>query len=285
VSEPAGTELWLTERQTPGTALSYRVVRTLCHERTPYQELLVAETADVGRVLFLDGVVQLNERDEFFYHEMLAHVPLMAHPAPRRILTIGGGDGGTVREVLRHPEVEEAQLAEIDGRVLDAGRTHLPALSSALADPRAKVFQTDGIAHVGAAADRYDVILVDSTDPVGPAVGLYGAPFYAACARALRPDGILVAQSESPLLHADLIRSMAAAMAPSFPVVRLYWAPVPMYPSGMWSFLAASRGPDPSVPAARPAPAGLRYYSRDVHRAAFVLPPFVAALGVGGAPA
>lgn len=273
-----GSELWFTERQTENLAISLRITRTLHAERTAYQDLLVAETADFGRLLVLDGTVQLTERDEFFYHEMLVHVALMAHPKPERVLVVGGGDGGTVREVLKHPEVEMAHLAEIDKAVIEAGRQYFPNLSSALSDPRARVFETDGIAHVEAAKDEYDVILVDSTDPVGPAVGLFRTPFYAACERALRNGGVLVAQSESPLLHGDLIRDMAGAMRTAFPVVRLYLSPVPTYPSGLWSFLVATKGFDPAQPSAKPVPAGLSYYTPDVHRAAFSLPPFAARL-------
>jgi spermidine synthase len=282
-SAPA-TELWFTERQTPDLALSLRVTRTLWQETTPYQELLVAETAGFGRLLALGGTVQLTERDEFFYHEMLAHVPLAVHPAPRRVLVIGGGDGGTVREALRHPEVERVDLVEIDEAVVRAGRAYFPALAGALDDARVRVHVADGIAFVeDAPPASYDVVLVDSTDPVGPAVGLFRAPFFAAVRRALGPDGILVAQSESPLLHGELIAATAGEMARTFARVSLYLCPVPTYPSGQWSFLAACDRGDPARPLAGREVVGARYYTPAVHRAAFELPPYAAAhmAGVG----
>ncbi len=271
-------QLWFTERQTPDLALSLRVARTLWRETTPYQELLVAETAAFGRLLALGGTVQLTERDEFFYHEMLAHVPLAAHPGPRRVLVVGGGDGGTVREVLRHDSVERVDLVEIDEAVVRASRAYFPTLAVCLDDPRVRIHYADGIAFVAdAPAGAYDVVLVDSTDPVGPAEGLFQSPFYLSVAHALSPDGIVCAQSESPLLHGELIARTAREMRSAFAHVGLYLCPVPTYPSGQWSFLAASRAGVPSEPRRRPALPGARYYTPDVHRAAFALPPYAAA--------
>ena len=272
------TDLWFTERQTPDLAISLRVTRTLHAETTPFQELMVAETASFGRLLALGGTVQLTERDEFFYHEMIAHVPLSAHPEPRRVLVIGGGDGGTVREVLRHPGIEHVDLVEIDEAVVNAGRTYFPTLSSGLDDPRVAVHLEDGIAFVEQAPEgSYDVVLVDSTDPVGPAVGLFRSSFFGAVARALGPDGILSAQSESPLLHGRLIGETAQEMRSAFDRIALYLCPVPTYPSGQWSFLAGSKG---GVDVSHPRPGvrleGTRYYTPQVHEASFCLPPYAA---------
>lgn len=273
------TDLWFTERQTQDLAISLRVTRTLHAQTTQFQDLMVAETASFGRLLILGGTVQLTERDEFFYHEMIAHVPLSAHPAPRSVLVIGGGDGGTVREVLRHPGIERVDLVEIDAAVVQAGRQFFPGLSSGLDDPRVTVHTEDGIAFVADAAEgAYDVALVDSTDPVGPAIGLFRSAFFASVARVLGPDGILVAQSESPLLHGPLIADTAAEMRTAFARVALYLCPVPTYPSGLWSFLAATKGSDPARPRpTAPVLDGVRYYSPGVHAAAFTLPPFAAA--------
>lgn len=269
-------ELWFTERQTEDLALGLRIEETLIRETTPYQELMVARTRSFGNLLTLDGTVQLTERDEFFYHEMLVHVPLAAHPRPRRVLVIGGGDGGTVREALRHESVEHVDLVEIDARVTDAARRFFPTLSGALDDPRVTVRHVDGIRFVADAADgSYDVVLVDSTDPVGAAEGLFGPAFYAQVSRALGPEGILVAQSESPLLHLELIRRMAAGMREAFGRAALYLTPVPTYPSGLWSFLAASRTCDVSRPRPDLPEFPTRYYTPEIHRAAFCLPPFV----------
>lgn len=273
-------ELWFTERQLPAVGLSCRLKRTLEVRQTAYQHLAVLETEPWGRMLVLDGMIQLTVADEFVYHEMLAHVPLAAHGHARRVLVVGGGDGGTVREVLRHREVEEVVLAEIDPEVVEVCRRHFPETAASLDDPRVRIAIGDGIAHVAEHPDTYDVILVDSTEPVGKAVGLFSQAFYASCRQALRPGGLLVAQTESPFYNAELISRCHAAMQAAFGNARLYLAPVPTYPSGLWSFMAASLGPDPSVPRVDGSwsPEGLRYYSPDVHRAAFTLPPFVAAL-------
>jgi spermidine synthase len=270
---------WATEAQTEDMRLSLRIRRVVHQERTSYQDLAVYDTAQYGRALFLDGTVQTTEADEFAYHEALVHVPLFAHPAPRGVLIIGGGDGGAVREALKHPTVERVHLVEIDDRVVEVARRHLAFNSAALDDPRVRVIIADGIRYVAATAERYDVVIIDSTDPVGPAVGLFTASFYSAVRRTLNPGGLLVAQTESPFIHQAVIRRAVTAMREAFPVCRLYLGAVPTYPSGLWSYTIGSDGVDPSAPA-RPAPPGFaaKYYTSEVHRAAFALPPFVADL-------
>lgn len=276
----AGVEVWFTENQTQHLRISVRVREVLRRERSEYQELMVLDTHEFGRMLVLDNVIQTTERDEFTYHEMMAHVPLFAHPNPRRVLVIGGGDGGVLREVLKHPTVEAAHLAEIDARVVEVARELLPEVND-FDDPRVKVFITDGIRHVQEHPDSYDVIIVDSTDPVGPAVALFDEGFHRAVFAALREHGIFVQQSESPFFTRDLIRQVQASLRRVFPVATLYWGVVPTYPGGLWTYSVASKGPDPSRPdPERWSRYGLatRYYTPEVHRAAFVLPPFVAGL-------
>lgn len=272
-------ELWFTERQTPHQDFSLRVERTLYREKTPYQDLAVLETAQWGRMLVLDGYIQTTVGDEFVYHEMIAHVPLCTHPRPRTVAVIGGGDGGAVREVLKHPSVQKAVLVEIDGRVVEAARTYLPELSSALADPRVEVRIEDGIAHLAQRRAEYDCILVDSTDPVGPAVGLFSSEFYASVYRALTEEGLFVAQTESPFFNRDLIQQVFAAVSQIFPVARLYWATVPTYPGVFWTFTLGSKRYDPLAVVSEELDRRLtfptRYYSSAIHRASFVLPPFV----------
>ncbi|MGQ9778653.1 MAG: polyamine aminopropyltransferase [Bacillota bacterium] len=271
-------ELWFTEKQTEALALSLLVTRTLHRERTPFQDLAVLETVQYGRMLVLDGVVMLTEADEFVYHEMIAHVPLLVHPDPRIVLVIGGGDGGTVREVLKHPSVERVVLAEIDERVIEASRRFFPALSVGFTDPRLQFAIGDGIEHVRNHPGTYDVILVDSTDPIGPGVGLFEADFYRMAAAALRPGGVLVAQTESPFVNRDLIRRIHKNMKEAFPFRRLYLAAIPTYPSGLWSFtLAAKTEVAHLEPRVLPGLA-TKYYTPEVHRAVFALPPFVAEL-------
>ncbi len=274
-------ELWYTENQTPDLRIGFRVKAVLHREKSDFQEIAVYETEQYGRLLALDDVVMTTDRDEFVYHEMMAHVALAAHPDPRRVLVVGGGDGGVVREVLKHP-VEEVHLAEIDGRVVAVCREYFPAIAAGLDDPRVKIFVTDGIAHVREKENLYDVIIIDSTDPIGPAVGLFQEDFYRSVHRALTAGGLFAAQTESPFLNGELIRGMHRFLRGIFPVVRLCLASIPTYPGGLWTITLGSRGPDPREPApGRAVPGGTRYYSPELHRAAFVLPPFVSALVEG----
>ena len=221
----------------------------------------------------------LSERDEFVYHEMIAHVPLFVHPGAERVLVIGGGDGGTVREVLRHPGVRHCRLVEIDGMVVEACRKFIPQTAAALDDPRVEVTIGDGVEFVARTDERYDLVMVDSTDPVGPAKPLFGAEFYGNVARVLREGGMVVSQAESPFFDLDQQRSMLEILKRSFRRVRIYNYANITYPGGS--------GRSPSAPGAisvrwrdfdpaRVAASGLefRYYSPEVHRAAFVLPSF-----------
>lgn len=275
-------ELKFTERQTPNLEITFRLKESLLRQTTDYQELLVVDTLEYGKMLCLDGAVQTTERDEFVYHEMISHVPLNAHPNPRRVLIVGGGDGGTLREVTRHPEVSEAVQVEIDAGVVEASRRFLPTLAAGFNDPRVRLIIGDGILHVQNSEGLYDCIIIDSTDPVGPATGLFSADFYRACHRALTPDGLLVAQSESPFLNGELITRVQAGLRESFPLVQLYLAAVPTYPSGLWSFSVASKVHDPrQFSAERAGRLKTKYYGPEIHQGAFLLPPFVKELQIG----
>lgn len=274
VLKPKKHHAWFTEYQTDGLSLGLRIDSVLASETTEYQDMLVVETDTYGRLLALDGAVQTTSRDEFVYHEMITHVPLFMLEAPKKVAVIGGGDGGAIREILKHPTVEEAHLVEIDGKVVTAAREFFPEISSALDHPRAFVHLTDGIEWVKDARD-FDVIIVDSTDPVGPAQGLFQAEFYQSIADALTDTGILVAQSESPFLHQILIQQMRDGMRTAFSDVALYLAAIPTYPSGLWSFMMASK--KPAVPSSRCHDANIatRYWTPALQSAAFVLPRFV----------
>lgn len=271
---PKKHHTWFTEYQTDGLSLGLRVDGILASEKTEFQDMLVVETETYGRLLALDGAVQTTSRDEFVYHEMITHVPLYMLDAPKKVAVIGGGDGGAIREILKHPTVQEAHLVEIDPKVVAVARRFFPEISSALGDPRTTVHYTDGIQWVKEARD-FDVIIVDSTDPVGPAEGLFQADFYQTIARALTDQGILVAQSESPFLHRSLIQHMRDGMKTAFPEVSLYLAAIPTYPSGLWSFLMASK--KPVKPAARFHTEHIttRYWTPALQTASFVLPRFV----------
>ncbi len=269
---------WVVDAVVPTCAQATLVEAILYAHRSPWQDIQVAQCSLFGRMLILDDAVQTTERDEFTYHEMLAHFPLITHPHPERVLIIGGGDGGTLEEVLKH-SVEHATMVEIDREVVDVSRQFLPAISgAAFDDPRTRLLIDDGIVFVRTTAERFDVILVDSTDPKGPGVALFSAEFYAACARALRDDGIFVTQSGSLFYQRDLTDLVRRHLRTIFPIVHTYWVAVPAYPGTLWSFTCGSKRHDPRhvrpediarrITSLRP-----RYYSATAHAAALQLPP------------
>jgi len=262
-----------------------RMSRVLYREKTAVQELVIFENATLGRVLALDGVIQTTEGDEHAYHEMLVHVPILAHGAVADVLIIGGGDGGCLREVLKH-DVERAVLVDIDSGVIDLCRTWLPTLSDgAFDDPRAHVEIADGAAFVADSTARFDLIIVDSTDPIGPGAVLFGAAFYADCRRRLRPGGILVTQNGVPFLQGSELVDSHRRLARLFADVAFYLTVVPTYNGGAMTLGWASdrrehRTVSREMLAARYDAAGLatRYYNPDVHQAAFALPNFIRAM-------
>ncbi len=271
---------WIIDQGGGDVTAAHRVTRRLYEERTPYQHLEIYDSPLFGRMLVLDGAVQTTEGDEFAYHEMLAHPPLCTHPAPRRILIIGGGDGGLLEEVLKHP-VERVTMVEIDEAVVRAGRQYLGTICGrAFEDPRATLVIGDGIAYVRETTDRFDVVLVDSTDPQGAATGLFAQEFYAQVARHLTPDGLMAVQSGSAVYQQDLIRTVRRHLRPAFPLVRTYLASVAAYPGGLWSFTMGSLGRDPlqvgpDAIAPRIGEFRLRYYTPSGHHGAFDLPPHI----------
>lgn len=268
-------DLWVTELQAKDLKISCLVNKTLFYEKSPFQEVAVVETSRFGRMLLLDGVIQTTVADEFVYHEMITHVGLFTHPNPRRVLVIGGGDGGSIREIIRHKSVEKATLVEIDGKVIEASKKHLPEISCALDDPRVEVIVNDGIKYIKDNKNTFDMIIIDSTDPIGPATGLFSGDFYRDVHEALTPDGLFVAQTESPFYNADLIPRIIKDVSAIFPVTRLFTAFVPTYPGGLWSFTMGSKLHDPMVADIRNFNMETKYYTPEVHKASFVLPPFV----------
>ncbi len=268
-------ELWAKEYHSKDMAISYRIKQTLHTERSKYQDIALVDTYQYGRMLLLDSVVQTTEQDEFVYHEMITHVPLCAHPDPKRVLVVGGGDGGAIREILKHPTVEEAVLVEIDERVVELSKQYLPSIACALDDPRVTVRIADGIEYVKQAKDEFDLIIVDSTDPIGPAVGLFAQEFYRNLHRALKADGMFVAQTESPWVNRELIPGLHEGLRQVFPIVRLYLSSIPTYQSGLFSFTVCSKQHDPTTRREDAPVFETKYYSPGIHQAAFVLPPFV----------
>jgi spermidine synthase len=270
------SELWYTEKQTDNYGITMKVKRTLHTEQTEFQYLEMVETEEWGNMLFLDGMVMTSQRDEFVYHEMVAHVPLFTHPNPENVLVVGGGDGGVIREVLKHPSVKKATLAEIDGKVIEYSKIYLPEIAGELENPRVEVKVGDGFMHIAESEQEYDVIMVDSTEPVGPAVNLFTKGFYAGISKALKEDGIFVAQCDNPWFKADLIRQVQADVKEIFPITRLYTANIPTYPSGLWCFTIGSKKYDPlAVEDSRFVDIETKYYTKELHKACFALPKFV----------
>lgn len=274
---------WIGERLHRGYSQHFEVTQVIVEEKTSFQEIAILETARFGRMLVLDGVVQTTEKDEFVYHEMLAHVPLFAHGAPRDVLIIGGGDGGLLREVLRH-KVRRCVMVELDGKVIQLCRQHLPSLSAGtFDDPRAEVIVGDGIDYVRRADERFDVILVDSTDPIGPGTVLFTPAFYADCKRRLADGGILAAQNGVPFLQGDEVLTSWQRLKPIFSDVGFFFVAVPTYVGGIMALTWASddtglRRQPLDVISRRVSTAALpmRYYTAEIHLAAFAVPAYVA---------
>jgi spermidine synthase len=264
----------IKEFHTPSSGIFFMAARRILSERTPFQKMEVYETASFGRVLLLDGLVQTTERDEFFYHEMLVHPAMMAHPNPREILIIGGGDGGALREVLRYP-VKKATLAEIDAAVIAAAKSYFPTLAASFRDRRAEILITDGNRFVRESGGRYDVILVDSSDPVGPSAVLHQRDFFSRLRERLKPEGAIAAQAGSPLFHLEHLKTKSGFLKKLFKYSAYYLGPAPTYPGGYWCYAFLSDSVNPLRPLRRKPPEGLKYYNHEIHAAAFSLPEFM----------
>ena len=274
---------WYEEAYHPHWRQRFEVARYVYRGRTECQEALIFESPLFGRVLVLDGIVQTSERDEFIYHEMITHVALMAHGAARDVLIVGGGDGGTLEEVLKHRGVARATMVELDPGVVELARRHLPDISrGAFDDPRTELIFGDGVQFVADTAQRFDLIIVDSTDPFAPGEALFTESFYANCRARLRPGGIVVAQCGNPFMERERVRACLARLGNLFRDASFILTSVPGYLGGPFLFAWAADDPDQrrlslAELAARPLPDGLRCYTPAVHVAAFVHPPWLSA--------
>lgn len=270
-------ELWYTEKQTENYGITAKITETIHSEQSEFQKVDLINTVQWGKMLVLDGMVMTTDKDEFVYHEMITHLAMNTHPNPKRVLVVGGGDGGAIREILKYPSVETAVLAEIDGRVIEVSKQYLPEIAGKLDDPRVDVQVVDGIQYIADNKDSFDVIMVDSTEPVGPAVGLFAKGFYQGIYEALKEDGIMVAQTESPFLNADLIKRVFKDISSIYPVTRYYTGHIPTYPSGMWSWTMGSKKYDPLEvnEADLIEPEGTKYYHKGMHKSVFNVPKFV----------
>ncbi len=263
-------EFWFDEMHTHNVRLGFRIKKEFEHVRSKYQDIHVFETYDYGNLLVIDGTVQTTERDEFIYHEMIVHVPMLTHPDPKRVLIIGGGDGGAAREALKH-DPKEIHVVEIDEKVVELSKKYFSDIAKAYNDKRVTLHVEDGIEFVKKNSG-FDVIIVDSTDPVGPATGLFEEEFYKRIKNALSPNGVVAQQSGTPFYHPEETCKAYALLSKVFKNVKIYLAYIPTYPSGMWSFVIAS---DMEIKERRKKSFETKYYNSEIYDSSMVLPNFV----------
>lgn len=274
-------ELWYTEQHTEDVRFSIKVSDVLYTHKSEIQQIDIFESLEFGRFLTLDGLMMLTEKDEFIYHDMMVHVPMAVKSDARKILVIGGGDGGTVRELTKYSGIERIDLVEIDEEVVKVCKKYLPQTACLLDDRRVTIYYEDGLRFIRNRIDEYDIILVDSTDPFGPGEGLFTREFYGNCHKALKSDGILVNQHESPYYdhYANSMKRAHKRIEEFFPVCRVYQAHIPTYPSGHWLFGFASKQLDPikNVDFTKWDNLGIytKYYNTELHKGCFALPTYV----------
>ena len=271
--------VWFTELHQNRAGLTIKIKKLLYSGESPFQRIDIIDTYEFGKMLVLYGSIMITEKDEFVYHEMLGHVPLFTHPDPKQVLVIGGGDGGTVREVLKHPQVERTTLVEIDEMVVQKCQEYFPDVAGQLSNPRARVLFEDGEKYLATTSEKFDVILCDAADPIGPAEVLFQKEFHQMAYDCLNDDGIFVTQSESPFFHQRTLKNMYQNLSRIFPIVRVYWAYIPTYPSAIWSFTFCSKKYDPitdfDLNRYLKTNPETNYYNEGIHKASFVLPNFI----------
>lgn len=274
-------ELWFSERHTKGVKFSIKVDRQLFSGQSEFQRIDIFDSKEFGRFLALDGYMMLTEKDEFIYHEMIVHVPMAVHPNVKKVLVIGAGDGGVVRELCRYETIETIDMVEIDELVVEVSKKYLPTTACCFDDPRLNIYYQDGLKFVRSKENEYDLIIVDSTDPFGPGEGLFTKEFYGNCYKALNEAGIMVNQHESPFYQEDAIAMQRAhkRIVESFPISRVYQAHIPTYPSGHWLFGFASKKYHPvkDLQKTKWNARGMKtkYYNTGIHVGAFALPNYV----------
>lgn len=274
-------DLWYSEYHTPNVRFSIKVNNQLHNEQSEYQKIAVYDSPEFGRFLTLDGVMMLTERDEFIYHEMITHVPMAVNPDIKNILVIGAGDGGVARELSKYSTIEHVDIVEIDERVVAVCKEFLPQTACGFADERITVHYRDGLKFIRSIENQYDLIIVDSTDPSGPGEVLFTKEFYGNCYKALREDGIMVNQHESPFYKEDAkaMKSAHRRIVSVFPISRVYQAHIPTYPSGHWLFGFASKKFHPitdlNADNWNARSIKTRYYNTNLHKGAFYLPNYV----------
>ncbi|UCG63274.1 MAG: polyamine aminopropyltransferase [Candidatus Zixiibacteriota bacterium] len=271
--------VWYSELHDGPSGLTLKIDRIVESKKSNFQRIDVIENKDFGKLLVLYGSLMVADNDNNAYNEMITHVPLFSHPAPKQVLIVGGGDCGALTEVVKHPEVEKCTMCEIDKMVVETSEKHFPHLTRGLTDPRAKVVFEDGKTYLERGKSQFDVVILDLSDPVGPAADLFQKTFHQRIYEQLKEDGILVAQTESPFYNQKTVRSLYRNLNEIFPVVRMYTCFMPIYPSSYWSFAFCSKKYDPLADFDEKRCEKLqlktRYYNAETHLAAFALPEFV----------
>lgn len=269
-------ELWFIENDRDNLKVGYRVKEVISSVKSPFQQIDIIDTYDFGRCLILDGAMQTTELDGYIYNEMISHVPLVTHPSPRDILVIGGGDCGAVSEITKYAFPQKIDMVEIDELVVRESVKHIPSIAgNAPHDKRVNFIFDDGVEYVKNRKNMYDVIIIDSSDPVGPAENLFSEKFYIDAKNCLRPDGILVCQSESPVFYKDILKRTYKFLCSHFDIVRTYMAVVPSYPGGFWTFTIASQKYDPLNADTTRLVKNTRYINEGIFRSCFELPNFM----------
>ncbi|WP_443081816.1 polyamine aminopropyltransferase [Sutcliffiella sp. NC1] len=267
-------DLWLTEDEYDNLKVSYRIKDVIYDQKSSCQDVMILDSYNFRRMLVLDGVVQTTSVDGHIYNEMISHVPMSIHPNPQKVLIIGGGDCGVAKEVTRYEGVEHIDMVEIDELVVKACIEHLPEVSGRLADPRVHYIFDDGVKFAASKKKEYDLIIVDSSDPIGPAKVLFEQSFYESLHEALKDDGMMVCQSQSPIFHADVMKQSYTRISGLFPEVKMYTAVVPTYPGGLWSFTIGSKQhikPNPSKVTNK----NTKYVNEQIVESCFSLPQFI----------
>ncbi len=282
ISEEGMTDLWnvwYSELHDGQSGLTLKVNRIIESKESSFQRIDVIENQDFGKLLVLYGSLMVADKDNNSYNEMISHVPLFVHPAPKQTLIIGGGDCGALTEVMKHPEVERCTMCEIDKMVVETAEKHFPRLTRGLTDARSKLVFEDGKSFIERGRDQYDIIMLDLSDPVGPAADLFQKKFHQRVFEQLKSDGIMVAQTESPFYNQKTVRSLYENLRDIFPIVKMYTCFMPIYPSGLWSFAFCSKKYDPLDDFDQQRYDRLKlqteYYNDGIHRACFALPEFI----------
>ena len=274
------SEQFYKEITPAGFGIAIKIKEVLFSAQSPFQkvEILDSDSA-LGKILTLDDLMMTTEGDEFFYHEMISHIPMMNHKDPKSVLVIGGGDGGTVREVLKHSTVEKVVLCEIDGMVIDVCKEHLPTIAGMLDDPRVEILVEDAIEFIKDKENEYDIVLIDSTDPMGPGEGLFTEEFYTNVKKSLKKGGIVAAQSESPVVNKEEIKKMYSLLKKVFPITSTFTSPIPTYPGGYWAWAFCSEEVEPlsyiDEKRCEEVTKTCKVYNKEYHQARFALPNFL----------